>query len=128
MQGDSLIYVFGAMAAFFVGASKGGLPMVGILGVPLLAQAMPPVAAAALLLPIYIVSDRIGLWMYRHEYDGRNLAILVEIAARNQLLRARGHHAARKLADKLEHQMQLAGPDDIDESEIEDLPDTGDEQ
>src|SRR5687768_3862908 len=29
---------------------------------------------------------------------GRNLAILVEIAARNQLLRARGHHAARKLA------------------------------
>ena len=29
---------------------------------------------------------------------GRNLAILVEVAARNQLLRARGHHAARRLA------------------------------
>ena len=56
---------------------------------------------------------------------GRNLAILVEIAARNQLLRARGHHAAKKLADKLEHQLQLAGLDDIDESEIDDLPDTG---
>ena len=26
---------------------------------------------------------------------GRNVAILVEVAARNQLLRARGHHAAR---------------------------------
>jgi HPr kinase/phosphorylase len=59
---------------------------------------------------------------------GRNLAILVEIAARNQLLRARGHHAARKLADRLEHQLQLAGIDDIDESENEDLPDSGDEQ
>jgi HPr kinase/phosphorylase len=59
---------------------------------------------------------------------GRNLAILVEIAARNQLLRARGHHAARKLADRLEHQLQLAGLDDIDESEIEDLPDSGEEQ
>ena len=43
---------------------------------------------------------------------GRNLAILVEIAARNQLLRGRGHHAARKLADRLEHQLQLAGLDE----------------
>jgi len=59
---------------------------------------------------------------------GRNLAILVEIAARNQLLRARGHHAAKKLADRLEHQLQLAGLDDIDESEIENLPDSGEEQ
>ena len=59
---------------------------------------------------------------------GRNLAILVEIAARNQLLRARGHHAARKLADKLEHQLQLAGLDETDESEIEDLPDTGEDR
>jgi HPr kinase/phosphorylase len=33
---------------------------------------------------------------------GRNIAILVEVAARNQLLRARGHHAARAFADRLE--------------------------
>jgi HPr kinase/phosphorylase len=33
---------------------------------------------------------------------GRNLAILVEVAARNQLLRARGHHAARALAARLD--------------------------
>ena len=33
---------------------------------------------------------------------GRNIAILVEVAARNQLLRARGHHAARELAQRLE--------------------------
>ena len=30
---------------------------------------------------------------------GRNVAILVEVAARNQLLRSRGHHAARRLVD-----------------------------
>lgn len=66
-----------AAAAFFVGASKGGLPMVGVLGVPLLALVMPPVAAAALLLPVYIVSDMVGLWAYRREYSARNLAILV---------------------------------------------------
>jgi HPr kinase/phosphorylase len=33
---------------------------------------------------------------------GRNLAILVEVAARNQLLRAGGHHSARRLVDRLE--------------------------
>ena len=32
---------------------------------------------------------------------GRNIAILVEVAARNQLLRSRGHNAARVLADRL---------------------------
>ncbi len=53
---------------------------------------------------------------------GRNVAILVEIAARNQLLRARGHHAARRLADRLERQLQLAGMEDLDESETDELP------
>ena len=32
---------------------------------------------------------------------GRSIAILVEVAARNQLLRSRGHHAARDLAARL---------------------------
>jgi HPr kinase/phosphorylase len=36
---------------------------------------------------------------------GRNLAILVEVAARNQLLRARGTHAARELVSRMERQL-----------------------
>jgi HPr kinase/phosphorylase len=36
---------------------------------------------------------------------GRNVAILVEVAARNQLLRSRGHHAARRLVDRLNRQL-----------------------
>ena len=40
---------------------------------------------------------------------GRNVAILVEVAARNQLLRARGHHAARILADRLDRTLARAG-------------------
>ncbi len=70
-------YACAAAAAFLVGASKGGLPMVGALGVPLMALVMPPVAAAAMLLPVYIVSDVVGLWAYRKHFDRRNLAILV---------------------------------------------------
>ena len=42
---------------------------------------------------------------------GRNVAILVEVAARNQLLRTRGHHAARKLVSRLNEQLAGHGPD-----------------
>jgi HPr kinase/phosphorylase len=37
---------------------------------------------------------------------GRNIAILVEVAARNQLLRSRGHHAARLLAERLDRTLR----------------------
>jgi HPr kinase/phosphorylase len=53
---------------------------------------------------------------------GRNLAILVEVAVRNHLLRARGQHAARALADRLDR--QLRGEP---EAEIEELTDAEEE-
>ena len=40
---------------------------------------------------------------------GRSVAILVEVAARNQLLRARGHHAARELAERLDRRLRETG-------------------
>lgn len=52
---------------------------------------------------------------------GRNIAILVEVAARNQLLRSRGHHAARLLAARLDrtlrHQAAAAPESDDDEDD-----------
>ncbi len=38
---------------------------------------------------------------------GRNLSILVEIAARNHVLKVQGHHSAREFARKLERQLEL---------------------
>ena len=53
---------------------------------------------------------------------GRNLAMLVEVAARNQLLRSRGRHAAKLLAERLERRLERLGDRDIeDETELEDL-------
>ena len=48
---------------------------------------------------------------------GRSVAILVEVAARNQLLRARGVHAARAFVDALDQRLERvgAGLEDIDE-------------
>jgi HPr kinase/phosphorylase len=63
--------------------------------------------------------DRLGLDDARYEVlgvmipmvtmpvaPGRNVAILVEVAARNQLLRARGAHAARALVDRLNRHLE----------------------
>jgi HPr kinase/phosphorylase len=47
---------------------------------------------------------------------GRNVAILVEVAARNQLLRARGHHAARRLVTRLNERLARQ-PADVDGGE-----------
>ncbi len=41
---------------------------------------------------------------------GRSLGILVEVAARNQMLRARGRHAARDLAARLERALEKGEP------------------
>lgn len=73
-------FAIAALAAGFVGLSKGGLPAVGMLGVPVLALVMSPVRAAAVLLPIYVLSDAFGLWAYRRHFDRRNLEILLPAA------------------------------------------------
>ncbi len=57
---------------------------------------------------------------------GRNVAILVEVAARNQLLRSRGHHAARRLADRLERRLQ--NPDEPEADPEADAPDLHEEE
>ena len=42
---------------------------------------------------------------------GRNVAILVEVAARNQLLRAGGHHSARRLVERVSRGLAQAAID-----------------
>jgi len=66
-----------ALAAFLVGLSKGGLPAVGMLSVPILSLTMPPLVAAVLLLPIYILSDIVSVWLYRREYSLDNIKVLI---------------------------------------------------
>jgi HPr kinase/phosphorylase len=53
---------------------------------------------------------------------GRNVAILVEVAARNQLLRSSGHHAARRLVERVNRGLELPAVDvDADVEPGEDL-------
>jgi len=68
--------------------------------------------------------DRLGLREERYEVlgvglplvrmpvaPGRNIAILVEVAARNQLLKSRGYDAARRFAEQVDEMIATEGPE-----------------
>lgn len=64
-----------------LGLSKGGFAGVGALGTPLLALVIGPVEAAAIILPILIVQDIVGVWAFRKSWDGSVLALMLPGAA-----------------------------------------------
>ena len=67
---DPWFYAVAVPAVILVGLSKGGLGgAMGFIGVPLMALAMSPVQAAAILLPILCVMDGVSLWTWRGNYD-----------------------------------------------------------
>jgi uncharacterized membrane protein YfcA len=57
--------------------SKGGFAGVGALGTPMLALLVGPVEAAAIILPILIVQDVVGVWAFRKSWDGHVLALML---------------------------------------------------
>jgi uncharacterized protein len=58
------------LAVAILGLAKGGFSGLGALATPLLALALPPVTAAALLLPVLLVQDVVSVWSYRKTWDG----------------------------------------------------------
>ena len=60
-------------AVTLIGLSKGGFVGMGALSLPILALAISPVRAAAILLPILIVQDVVGVWAFRKHWDGHVL-------------------------------------------------------
>lgn len=63
---DPWFYAVAVPAVILVGLSKGGLGGgVGFIGVPLMALAVSPIQAAAILLPILILMDIVSVWTWR---------------------------------------------------------------
>ncbi len=74
---DPSFYLAAIPAVILLGLAKGGFAGVGTAATPLLALYLPPLEAAALLLPILITQDIISVWIYRREWDAKNLRVML---------------------------------------------------
>lgn len=74
MVHDWLFYALAVPAVVLLGLSKGGFAGMGALAMPMLTFAVDPVRAAAILLPILIAQDAVGVWAFRRTVDWPLLA------------------------------------------------------
>jgi uncharacterized membrane protein YfcA len=75
---DPLFYAVAIPAVLLTGISKGGFgSALGGIGVPLMALAISPVHAAAILLPLLCLMDLVGLRVYFGKWDTANLKIML---------------------------------------------------
>ena len=78
---DAATLMAGLAAVGLVGLSKGGLGgAFALMGVPVLALVMPPVQAAALLLPLLLMMDAVSLWVWRGFFHTRTLVAMLPAA------------------------------------------------
>jgi len=83
---DPLFYALAVPAVVMLGLSKGGFAGIGALSLPMLAMAVDPVRAAAILLPILIVQDVVGIWAFRRTIDWPVIAWMLPGAGAGILL------------------------------------------
>lgn len=78
MLHDPWFYAVAIPAVIIVGLAKGGFGGgLALLGAPMLALVVPPLEAAAIMLPILIVMDMVALVAWWGVFDRRSVAILV---------------------------------------------------
>ncbi len=78
MIADPWFYAAAFPAVLIVGLSKGGFgPGTSLIALPLLALVLPPIQAAAIMLPVLCVMDLAGLWGFRGKWDRRNMKIIL---------------------------------------------------
>jgi uncharacterized protein len=74
---DPIFYLLALPAVTVLGLGKGGFAGVGMVAAPLLSLYIPPLQAAAILLPILICQDVISVWTYRGDWDVWNVKVMM---------------------------------------------------
>jgi uncharacterized membrane protein YfcA len=74
---DPRFYAVAVFAVILTGISKGGIGAAGGFSVPILSLVISPVQAAAIMLPILILMDLIGVYAYRKDWDRANMRIIL---------------------------------------------------
>jgi uncharacterized membrane protein YfcA len=74
---DPLFYVLTVVAVILLGISKGGFLGLGVMSLPLMSLFVPPLQAAAIILPTVLAQDVLTVWTYRKEWSAWNLKIMI---------------------------------------------------
>lgn len=77
MESAILFYAIAIPAIILLGLSKGGFVGIGAISMPMMALVAPPLTAAAILLPILLVQDVVGMWAFRRTWDRSILSIML---------------------------------------------------
>jgi uncharacterized membrane protein YfcA len=73
---DPVFYLLALPAVTVLGLGKGGFAGIGMAAAPLLSLYIPPLQAAAILLPILLCQDVISVWTYRRDWDAWNVKVM----------------------------------------------------
>lgn len=66
---DPFALTMACLAVIIIGMAKGGFFGLGAMATPLLALALPPAMAAAILLPVLLAQDVVSVWSFRASWD-----------------------------------------------------------
>ena len=78
---DPFFYLCAIPAVLIFGMAKGGFGGgIAVISVPLMALAISPVKAAAILLPLLLAMDAVALWSFRGQWHRQNLRIMLPAA------------------------------------------------
>src|SRR5439155_14767939 len=74
---DPLFVAASLTGVCLLGLSKGGFFGLGMMALPLMALAVPPMQAAAILLPTVLAQDALTIWAYRRDWSAWDLKIMI---------------------------------------------------
>lgn len=74
---DPLFVAVALLGVTLLGLSKGGFFGLGVIALPLMSLFVPPLQAAAIILPTALAQDMLTVWSYRRDWSGWNLGIMI---------------------------------------------------
>ena len=74
---DPAFMAVSVIGVCLLGVSKGGFLGLGVMALPLMSLYVPPLQAAAIILPTALAQDALTVWAYWRQWSGWNLKIML---------------------------------------------------
>jgi uncharacterized membrane protein YfcA len=74
---DPAFMAIALIGVCLLGISKGGFLGLGVMALPLMSLFVPPLQAAAIILPTALAQDALTLWIYRRDWSAWNVKLML---------------------------------------------------